>query len=699
MPIRVKIVTAYIISGVSMGDQAFNMGAGLFFLAVLVLMAKSRDLFKREDQAGYRSISSGLVILALTVLFRINFSAGMFDSLPFVNDPMVFKLLSWIGIISGVILLSSGISSWLPLSRQHRLLDSRRLRRMELVRQVAQLLRVESRTTELLSRTLGHMVENYDLAGGVVVARSSTGPRVISVMTGSEEMSSIRRLKTADLEPGFFAALQKNNLTIDSFLKDSGSLSVSMPKSISMPQLIQPVMVHGEPVAAFLLWPSEGQSVDDEEGANFKIVAEMVAQKITVNYDNRINEQDDELKRQRDDLQKAVLVHDSLKESMVAIAESLCRSFSASFVSLALPISESRVERFSVGDNSTLLHEVGVPSRPLVKQVLDNGRTIVLSTLRAGELTTADSALGTGLNSALIFPLIIGGRVEAVLTIADVLSESFGSKEVTRMIELAAIISGKLSASRAQRQLEAIYDRDRDVTDLLMNLRGAVDIENISLMTAQILFRNLKSSMVRISFYEENGSFLTSNALCRRQTDKHVTPPKGHMILSLMPRHRQVRDDKETVLIDQGQPHRITDEIEISQAFMTGVRQAVLVPVLSGKNVKGVIGVAASGDSDSLTEEQIAWVEQVAMIMSSALVNLEQRVSQEIPAAMYSKNVTGEPELRGRVRSAITGILGTVELIKARGKPDESLNRQLELIDKSARGLNRFVADREEVVT
>ena len=112
-----------------MGVEVFDLWVTVMGLAALVLVARFRKLLRAEHRQSYDYIGAGLVILTLISLARMYYNLGVFGSLSFVSDPLFFRLITWIGIITGMTLTVSGVADWLPLSREYRRCGEGRIKR------------------------------------------------------------------------------------------------------------------------------------------------------------------------------------------------------------------------------------------------------------------------------------------------------------------------------------------------------------------------------------------------------------------------------------------------------------------------------------------------------------------------------------------------------------------------------------------
>ncbi|MBU0984472.1 MAG: hypothetical protein KKA42_11415, partial [candidate division Zixibacteria bacterium] len=239
--------------------ETVNWAASLFFLLALVMVFRFRKQISAESVATYNEIGGGLVILALVMLGRVYGDLGVFSSVPFLSDPVFYDLISWIGIITGSLLVVTGVSNWLPLARHHRKFNEARIRRLELLRRVEQLVRVETRLDQILTTTADYLVTYFDFADVAVAKYSVNRRRLYPVATTNQ-----RRISTDQL-----AALQVDSERIQRYAAGRrANLTAALsgyPREADNPYLLLSVDVDRWPVAFFLLWRKPETEYDNDD--------------------------------------------------------------------------------------------------------------------------------------------------------------------------------------------------------------------------------------------------------------------------------------------------------------------------------------------------------------------------------------------------------------------------------------------------
>ncbi|MEW5993536.1 MAG: GAF domain-containing protein, partial [Candidatus Zixiibacteriota bacterium] len=180
-----------------------------------------------------------------------------------------------------------------------------------------------------------------------------------------------------------------------------------------------------------------------------------------------------------------------------------------------------------------------------------------------------------------------------------------------------------------------------------------------------------------------------------------ITPADGTMILSMMPLHCKVRDNNGPVLVN---PEEIECKMLLSerrQLCSAHMNSALLVPLTIGEEVMAVISLAElrHWSRSRYTPADLAFVSTVAAALSLAMqAVLSGRSRGVLPTGTEDRFADTSPSdmsMRGRVRSSLSSILGSVELIRHRQPvSDRDLDRYLTIIDRSAQRICDLVREK-----
>jgi len=613
----------------------------VFFLLCLVAVARFREQIYTIDKESYNYISSGVAILSAVSLARVHNGLGVFDLIPFVSDPLFFKLLTWIGVMTGSIILVSGVSSWLPLSRAHRKYNRKRIRRLELLKRMEQLIRVETRLQTILTACLDFMVQLCDLPGG-------------AVFTISGENQHCQLLSRSGMQASLVEAPDKIDFDLDQL--KSGSSYYSASKIIKsgfstkdMPEIVLPLIIDDEVKSVFLLWADSLSGIDDETRMNMKIAVDIISGKIS--SDRLIAESEAYNRSQlwQADIIKVINHRRELQDNYQAVAGYLVDSLPVQVVSFAIKAEGRPVRCLTVGENKSLLsaeksHPQG-GEETHIDYILRTGQSLTLEDVGSKSDPQPDPMLiSTNMKFAVAYPLKSGSIVNSVLTVATSKSKHLSSVEIEN-IEATLPVLQNMVAEELHRVAVSTRDKRAILVRDFMSQIGMSETPKSSVKRAvNVLLAELETSIVRVAMFENDSSSLHSLAVSARASVKVETPDNGHMTLSLMPYHVLVRDTGRMMLINQEDTDRKMSVAEMSQSLCPELKSALLVPIKAGEEVVGIISLAErrSWDRFQFNHSDITFVVSIATALALAF-KLDLHLEQDIKISSDSEEEWQKP--------------------------------------------------------
>ncbi|MCK4462676.1 MAG: GAF domain-containing protein, partial [candidate division Zixibacteria bacterium] len=391
-----------------------------------------------------------------------------------------------------------------------------------------------------------------------------------------------------------------------------------------------------------------------------------------------------------------------LRENFTSLAKLLRNRLRSEFVSLAIAREDGTMRRLTVGANRTLLDEIGLDlcaGNSHVGYVLQSGKPMFVDCL-ADEtgLPVDDLVVAGGVRSVMALPVTCHHRPDAVLTIASS-DESAYERRDQRLLESVMPIIRDLVLDDTYRRASAESERKFSlINDILAEVGETSDLRVMFQRAADTVLTELQCTMVRIATFDHDDAFLSSRAVAHDPSTAPPTPGDGHMVMSLMPLHRRVRDSGRILMVDGADAEHHLTPAEAGQAFFPEVQSAMLVPVMLGQQVLAVIGIADShqGGRRSYRRLDILLVRSTAAILALAI---QASLGRKLTGSIVENRGLDSPtmrtsQLRGRIRSSLSGILGSVEMIKSQHKPSgPALEKYLSIIDKSAQRINDCITE------
>jgi len=677
--------------------QMIDLVVSLFFLSALVLVARFKKQLSEEGKESYRFISAGLVILALVELSQVYDKTGLFNTLPFVSEPLFYQLVFWIGVITGLTFLVSGISHWLPLSRTYRKYNRSRLKSLEFLKRVEQLVGVERRLPVILSQSLQYMVEHYSFLAGAVYIYSQKRKTLVFLSSSVSNRVAEADIKQIVFDEGYEQMLLKNSFSCN------GLIFKKVPRTIPQPNLALPLVVGEKLSALFLLWQDDKVICDDEERMNLKIAADIIARKVELDKERLAKAFLAKQQAWLRSLGEAVDHKRACNENVSGIARWLLEMIPHDLFSLTIIYDNKNIQRFSIGEDRMLLAEKGLnlhSHNPLLKYTLESGQPLVFEDTRQKTIAPIDKMiLNSNMRSLAVFPLGFKGTTVGTIAVASKQTSSFKSREIELIKGVVPLLSSLVIQDIHRYEVNLKERRIELLNSFLLDCGRSPNLLSLFEQTANLLSKELKTSVVRISTYDYSGAFLKSRALSSLRSIEKVTPADGDMVLSLMPYHTLVRDTGRLMLINQQDTDRKIPVAEAKQVASSDLKSALLIPVKVEKQVLAVISLAEmrSWDRYRYTEADILFASSIATALSLAvqvMIRGQTRVGSKLAKERLSNGPLQDHEVRSRIKSSLSGILGSVEMIKFRTPTsDEDLDKYLSIIDRSAKRINTFFAN------
>ena len=557
---------------------------------------------------------------------------------------------------------------------------------------------VEKRVPVILSRALQYMVDHFDLQQGAVFACSRRSRRPVflgAAGSGTASEADLRRIAFhEDIDVQF----------PDRAVTGRPEGGVEVPDGMSDPDLTLPVVIDGRTAVRFLLWHDRATLLDDADRLNLKIAADVISRQIQL---CRAQLREAYLKRRGDWLDSlSSVIGDAgkpMKENISRIARWLSEMLPVDLMSFTIMYDGKTTNRFSVGEDGSVLSLKRVDMlshEAFLKHVADHGEVLVLNDIQAKTSVPVDNwILSSGMRSLAALSVGCNPGPQGMVLVASRQAGSFGHRD-TALLTSAAPLLDYLASREIGRHRSAVAERRTVATNRFLEECGSThDLQDIFRSAATMLSRELRTSLVRVATYEYDGAFLKSRALAHVRPIEGLTPENGHMILSLMPYHSLVRETGRLMVINQEQMGKRMSEAETRQVCCPGMQSALLVPVTVGQETLAVISLGEMRRWSRYQYEpaDILLVSSVAAGLALAIQLALGRRRQDRSTRRQEKVqplASGNATLRGQVKSSLSSILGSIEMIKAHsGEADGGLDRYLSIIDRSAQRINGYFTE------
>ncbi len=663
----------------------------LIFLLALVLLVKFRPALTAMSRESYNCVSAGVATLALVSVARVYYLNGLFAYVPFLSEPLFYRVVSWIGIITGTVLVANGMSTWLPIARLWRQNARTEARYSEFVQKIERLTQVESHADRLMILALTVMFEHFHLSRGVALRYSRRENKFD--MTGCIPRTFCAQESFAHATPNYPLWRQTSSGPSDS----SNRVLDGLPETLQDADLSVPLTLGDQPLGCYLLWSSEAEGLSNEDVRYLRLAADIIARKVDA----------DRLRMRADYYNRLALLNERIHESVSpdrpllknlgSILSAVNQTLDVDFVSLQIIGKGQRpVTCLSMGSNGALLTEKGLAAPPAgspILHALTTGQPVIQQ--ESDRRRTADSTDSKlAMPSLTAVPLPTETKNSFVFVLSSRSRDSVGRQTARMLQSLGPVVTRLVELSDSSIGKDKVEHTLSTLCDFYWTARRDHNLEAVCDKAAAFLRRALRAEVVRISTVESDSPFLRT--LGSAGKGRSESENDRLMIRSLMPLHDAAITSGKLMLFPSETTTDMPTATEKNQSLGVAVNALAIVPIPNAGKTEAVISVGRAGNASTrrFTRNDVLLMRATADCLSAVL-----SICTPEPSPVFSRNRMdvhdvpfGGLELRSRMKSSLSGIIGSVELMKAQSEPDApSLNRYLSIIDKSAQRMHQYL--------
>lgn len=648
----------------------------LIFLIALVLISRLRSVVSAEYRSELNLIAGGITVLAICELLVGLERSSSLTAVPFLSDALFHELTVWIGIITGSILTVSGMARWTPLIRKLKESGDRNNDNSLLMR-LEQISQVEHRPNELFKLAFESITDHYRLEQAIGLLYSNSDKRFYPLITrGGNSGEFLHRIELVAAE-------------FERSSRIKAHAAVSLQES---DRFVHAFAIHaaGKLCGVYLLW-TEGEKLERPAVKQIRTICEIIGRvidrsrlRLTVNHRTVAESL-------RNDLRKVSESSGELARFVTKLGASLRNSFSSDYVSLSLLDNTDRLERLSVGRNGSLLKENGLEAEKYVSEaatLFGRNKALLISDTNGFAVKEYSRVLvNSGMRSIMAVRLEQNDVMLGVLLVASHRALKFSRIDLSLLDSLSTTVGRRLELELSEREKQNALNMQRRVNRFMTQTNDQMAGLDRYQEAANCISDNMNVDLVRIALLDETGTRLTTRSHVTRRRLKEAGQANSTYTLDQLPMHRKVIDSGDSLIM----PDRIPALSDIEESFLfSGLKGLLIVPILSSGNVIGTISVAHGRKISVGRSEVELQLELIASLLG--------QTAGEITATPTTLS-SGRPNLVNRinrerheqvVRSSLSGILGSLEMINGGSVLDETKRKRfLEIIDRSARKLER----------
>ncbi len=588
----------------------------LFFLSGLVVLSRSKKQMVAESHSSFWNMYAGLLIMNVVALLRLSAETGLAGSIPFLADAPFMQLTQTIGFITGLVLLVSGASDWLPLNKMLRKYSSQKIGRLELLKEVQQLTSVEGKLSTVVSNTLKQMVEHLPVNKGICWQFSS-GRSGVSTVTAS----GLDTLLTHRL------ASQVKSLNRSQFVESSFDWNSWLEREtgLSEPAIVLPVRIDQGVIVLYALYCEDRSLFQKEDMQILRIVGDLIAGYASHERDRRHLSYMHRVSSLQNSIVSGLNHLTETKERFTFASnklKALCKADLFTMISIPTTGKAQSYTLEPTGFCTTKEIEVHIIDK-LTGGEADIAPRLITAKEISNKLMMSSIFGRTDVHSGMLMSLhdekglhglFLSGKFNGVKTTYS---------EMNIIGQMRSIFTNMVRDEQQESDARVKLQRLIRLVDFQTFSRSFPDSQSLYQHAVGLLAEELGCEMVRISTFEEHGAFLKSQALRTKNSSGRVVPEDGYQVLSIMPNHRLVRKTGRHLLFNQEISTQKMTEGEASQVFVSELKSVLLVPFGIGTKSEGVISIAdcRSWNEFHLGEEELILVTGIAGVLSNTMTS------------------------------------------------------------------------------
>ena len=627
----------------------------IILLAGLVMLSRSRKSIIAKNPKGYNQISAGISLISFWGVISVMQNTFLGGKIIAAETEAMTEILMLMVALSGLILLSSGISYWLPVAKKHTPgMKSAQDNDTDVLALTKLLL--SNITTEKLSTELSNWLLNRYELDQVDVISISNKTLKSSLMASAGSLDKLHLLPAANIDKSAWPKrLQSRQVTRVDELNSTYSylgegfgfvlkLNVTQNRSL-----------------LFVMWSQNSKLAETIAPE----IIDVLESGIAANLDHQTMILTDDFIRDCDRKAKQMLNKVSNLTNTNEIFSLTCSHFAELMpLELMTLVSFNNCTencRLTVGATGTVLFETGVDIFESEETYLTRISKTSIPIMES-DLTTKPQKYGTrmmaasDIKSMIVIPVYAQGRMQGIVTVGSAGKEAYTRRNLQLLLSAAPVFDFILSMIYGDQIAQLVLKREKAISGFALDItsyqRKAADPFGDA---AKLLYEYTNCDTVRISLIDQDDSFLTSKVLLNCNSQETVVPEKGHMILSLMPNHRSVIETGESLNLSDCDSSNRLNEAELSQCFAPNAKSALLIPIMTNSQAAGIIGLASFQSEAAARFDELTM--QFGEIIASLLArHMEQSISVSSDLIFGKReNVTNTGGLRqGRVLSGET---------------------------------------------
>jgi len=653
-------------------------------------LARYRRAVFNKDTAAYHRIIIGLFFFTGFSLLQLAGNQGIFSGMAYLGDAAGRKVIEAVGIVGGFIFLLSGIGAWLPSLGRNRD-DRRRLnKRYYCLKMINEALETGKSLDEKFDKIRSCLLSYLGFERcGIYKYSSRKETLYLSNPTGDEKaMTNFQeRIRLSESE------LKDDLLRFRPAISAVPSLDGAGPKGSN---LVIPISCQNRLYGAYICRAGRNIRIDDDLLDFMSVIGSLTGKQTHLHVADIRREYDQAQQTVYEQTGRICTQYTAVSDIVPRLFQNIRELVGADYLSVAsLDNSGENMMRYTISSGGRVLLEKGISRQTRgtdIYTVFESGRAIISPDIEPDDRSGEQDGLflSCGMRSRLTCPVKVGKKVVGVLTLGHAHPHHYSAFHLGRIERISDLIGGVIQREQLCRNVETREDHMLRLQLMQHQMLENPPAQSFFNDACDLLTRRMNCTVARISLLDKERRHLISQA-CRSVREIGRDLRAGEPIpLSLLPWHRMTLDARKLMLINQDDPESRMPPQESTSSLIPNIKSAMLVPIMLDDKVKGIISIGEArnwnrrrfGATDLIFAKDLAAKCSMALKMKRLQMDVER--SREGHRRLTLSGGESASDLRYRIKSPLTSIIGSVELLRLKGLSDDFSTRYYDLILKSA---------------
>lgn len=596
--------------------------------SVAAAVLNLKKIINHKSPGSFQAILIGLVLIDSVVVCEILKVNNVFDAVPFINNPVFFDIVYSIGIITGIVLLVKGVSSWMPVFNTFKKLSTTTINKLNLFKKIDQLLLVEHRYEVLLASASELIAQQYLYQSHSAYLYSQKNKKYILLQNTDTEVKGNEKTPKDTFHSRFLQNILSSEIQIVEYIQNA----------IPMAKVVVPVISKKTVIGVWIFTTED--KFENEDISNIKILADIFASKADHLNLQQKNIFSADLKLLQENIEQSVDFNSELQENLITINNLLKRKMSFDIFSVTF-LDGSRSTTYSISAANRFLtakNQKSSDKNEIESYIISTGLDILINDLENEvNFIVNPLLLKSNMRSFCAIPVFENNKVTAIVTVSAKNRNNFTTQTAAYLKSATNIISALRNNEQQQadsRFKKGIYRNIMQFNRLASNIQ---ENKNLSEAATEFIYSLFQAEFVRISNVDSNNRFINSISLLTANHHKAVPPADAPLLLSLLPVHMDSIKKQRKQIVESAE----ISDIEKNHIYGSDIDTLIVYPVILYNKVNMIctVGLNCQGNDTGNTPVKIEAVEQLLELLAVHFIRIN---------TVSSKDETTRPRLTDR---------------------------------------------------